>query len=169
MQSKKSLILELANQIKQAITWSNLTRMIGSFKFLNDPRFSLVFVVSDETRFPSDGIRRSVGWPFRTRSLTFISWWLWLILCYPFRPDPQRIWRCYQKWMWLMLMMSVVNIVLYLYFWLIGLFLGSTMCIIEAIAAVILVYPDEFRAIQRRVYLENRSAHSTSRNWRSVN
>jgi len=63
-----------------------------------------------------------------------------------------------------MLMMSVVNIVLYLYFWLIGLFLGSTMCIIEAIAAVILVYPDEFRAIQRRVYLENRSAHSTSRN-----
>ena len=32
--------------------------MIGSFKFLKDPRFSLVFVVSDETRFPSDGIRR---------------------------------------------------------------------------------------------------------------
>ena len=66
MQSTKSLILELANQIKQAITWSNLTRMIGSFKFLNDPRFSLVFVVSDETRFPSDGIRRLTGWPFRT-------------------------------------------------------------------------------------------------------
>ena len=32
--------------------------MIGSFKFLKDPRFSLVFVVSDETHFPSDGIRR---------------------------------------------------------------------------------------------------------------
>ena len=49
-----------------------------------------------------------------------------------------------------MLMMSVVNIVLYLYFWLLGLFLGFTMCIIEAIAAAIWVYPEEFRAFQRR-------------------